>query len=154
MRARFKCKLCGYKSSVKQQVHKHVVKVHYNEENSGDLVKLKRSNTCYSCSVCGVEEESFHQMLEHMKVLHSDFLKEQRDRNDRRKRRTRSQPQVLFQCEKCKFSSSHQSSLGRHVLESHGPIDWFLCTFCEKKFKRIDNLRDHSRRIHGSTGEY
>ena len=102
MRARFKCKLCSYKSSVKQLVHNHIDKDHSNLENSGDLKTFKRSNTCYSCSVCGVEEESFYPMLEHMKVLHSDYLKEPRKRkiNQPRNRVGNSCPFCDFHKEK------------------------------------------------------
>ena len=126
MKARFKCKLCSYKSSVKQLVHNHIDKDHSNLENSRDMKTFKRSNTCYSCSVCGVEEESFYPMLEHMKVLHSDYLKEprreRRDRGKAQKTTKIAQPKTKVGCEFCDFNKDEEIANGANKANAKSII--------------------------------
>ena len=87
----------------------------------------------HKCSECDFDSKTLKGIYDHCKKVHPNFR---------------------FQCEKCEFSYTNAAALSRHVKDTHGRIRWFLCTFCERKFKRKENLRDHSLRVHGSTGEY
>ena len=87
----------------------------------------------HKCSECDFQSKTLLGITDHLKNDHPDFR---------------------YQCQKCKSSYSNFSAFNRHMKEKHERIRLFACTFCERKFKRTENLRDHSLRVHGSTGEY
>ena len=86
----------------------------------------------YKCSECDFDSKTLKEITNHIKNDHPDFR---------------------YQCQNCPSSYTNVAALNRHLKE-HLRIRWLACTFCEKKFKRKENIRDHSLRVHGSTGEY
>ena len=87
----------------------------------------------YKCSKCDFDSKSLNGLFEHLKNDH---------------------PDLRLQCEKCQLSYTSVPALKRHIKDRHERTLCFVCTFCEKKFKRKENVRDHSLRLHGSAGEH
>ena len=106
---------------------------HVSETNLKKHLASVHNLKPYKCSNCDFDSKTLNGIFDHHKNDH---------------------PDVRYQCEKCKFSYTNVAALRRHVKDSHGMIRYFVCTFCEKKFKRKENVRDHSLRLHGSAGEH
>lgn len=151
-KVQLRCGICKYQDSPE------VFKEHPNYHKSEILQEEKKYQRChlcdfkhllkkklighlardhdvkpFPCTKCPYESKTLNGIINHRKTEHPDFR---------------------YRCEQCKFSTLNMTALHRHVKHQHGTVQWLPCTFCDMKFKRKENVLSHSRRIHGSPGEY
>lgn len=143
------CPLCDYKSTVRDNYQKHVLRIHNRQE--------------MKCDGC---EESFHliyNLEEHRKGEH-DFTHEykvvlkamsEQSPEQREKSQGRVQPTEddMIHCPLCDYKSNVKGNYQKHVLRIHNRQE-MKCDGCDEKFHLIYLLHEHREGEHNFTHEY
>ena len=155
MRCRYKCRLCGHTSSQKQEVYRHVVREHTDPlsppTDIAEFKYFKRSNTSTVCSVCEAEEDSFHKMLQHMKLSHQEYLMQEKGTRSRGKNRRQRQSGGL-KCVDCDYRCELLTNLKSHIMRLHVDSQ-FTCILCKISSSERRKVVTHITKDHAKLGD-
>uniref|UniRef100_A0A1A9Z504 Protein krueppel n=1 Tax=Glossina pallidipes TaxID=7398 RepID=A0A1A9Z504_GLOPL len=132
----FCCTLCPKRYSRKDDLQRHVKKVHINGENvekkpKSEQKSKKRSNQTYLCTFCGQSFAENGTLSKHVRIHTGDSP---------------------FKCEFCEKAFKRSDSLRYHLV-THSDEKPHICSECGKSFKRKDKLRTHMR-VHSELRPY
>lgn len=122
----FSCKYCSMKFLTANKCRSHEVSKHENEEEDRP----------FGCEKCSATFKSQHHLKSHLIAVH---------RSGKHKRN--------FSCELCGDKFFAKAILNAH-LRTHDSDSIFVCKFCDKKFKKLSNLKIHSISIHQTDAIY
>ena len=133
----FSCEYCDVKMKRKDNLLKHIQRLHMSVNLNLDLV---RKQDVFKCKVCSVDfGQDQKKFIAHL-VLKSCQRKEEILEKDGRGK---------LKCDECHRSYADVNSLTRHIAWKHRePID-FKCTECKASFKLKSSLTKHKRQEHG-----
>lgn len=125
----FACRFCGAKFLTEEKAMNHQIDKHAKESVD---------DRPFACGEedCGLSFKSLNHLKSHQLSIHSASKKE-------------------FQCESCVKSFSQKALLNAH-LRTHISVPVFPCNFdgCERRFKKLNNLKEHAQREHGEINIY
>uniref|UniRef100_A0A1A9VNW9 Protein krueppel n=1 Tax=Glossina austeni TaxID=7395 RepID=A0A1A9VNW9_GLOAU len=132
----FCCTLCPKRYSRKDDLQKHVKKVHINGENVEKKPKSeqkcqKKANQVYLCAFCGQSFAENGTLSKHIRIHTGDSP---------------------FKCEFCEKAFKRSECLRYHLV-THSDEKPHICSECGKSFKRKDKLRTHMR-VHSELRPY
>jgi uncharacterized Zn-finger protein len=123
----YSCKFCSMKFLTEDKCKSHEMK-HENEE-------AERPFACMEEDCCATFK-SPHHLKSHMTAIHKSGEIERK-----------------FSCEICGDRFLSKALLNAH-LRTHESESIFICKFCDKKFKKLSNLKIHSITIHHTDAIY
>lgn len=123
----YACKYCSTKFLTEAKCKAHEEK-HENEE-------IERPYGCME-EECGASFKSHHHLKSHTLAMHRSGGIERK-----------------FTCELCGDKFLSKALLNAH-LRTHESDSIFVCKFCDKRFKKLSNLKIHSIAIHQTDAIY
>lgn len=133
----FSCKFCDFNTSRKDNLEKHLERLHSFVKLNLDLIRKQEEFKCKLCSEdFGLDRLRFQSHL----VLKSCQRKgETLEVNNRGK----------LQCAKCHRSYADANSLTRHIAWKHREPIGYKCSECEASFKLKSSMNRHKKQEHG-----
>lgn len=126
----FACTFCGSKFLTQEKVQKHEESKHAGETIDDRPFKCLDQN-------CGLSFKNVNHLKSHQQAIHSNQERE-------------------FMCEHCNKRFSLRSLLTAHARSHLKDYAMFPCNFneCARRFKKLNNLKEHCLRDHGSSEIY
>ena len=131
------CGICDVTFPSKYDLYGHIREVHRSNISTTIQSKTKSVNICkeYTCSCCEAKFASHKTLLNHRKTCAHRFIE-------------RKKSYELKTCCFCSNSYKNQSTLNRHMRDSHGNNRQFHCLYCSKAYDRKYQLKNHVMNFH------
>ena len=123
-----KCTECDYTCTVE-----HSYRAHMALHEAGKEIKY-----LHSCPICGVDMSSQKEVKDHLAKRH--VVKNEKGKSQ-------------YRCNHCEFASVQLKKLIQHS-RMHDGFAPHLCSICDYRTARRDNLRSHIRRCHKKENIY
>lgn len=132
------CALCEYKSNVKDNYQKHVLRVHHRQEMKCDGCDEK----FHLIYLLNEHRQHEHEFTHEYKVITVPSSKDPKDEEGE-----------LIRCPLCDYTSTVKGNYQKHVLRIHNRQE-MQCDGCDEKFHLIYLLDEHRRGEHNFTHDY
>lgn len=125
----FACRYCGAKFLTEEKAMNHQIEKHSHETDDDRQFKCPEDD-------CELSFKNINHLKSHQQSIHCLAKKE-------------------YQCDLCAKTFAQRSLLNAHA-RTHMNLAMFPCNFagCERRFKKLNNLKEHSQREHGDSSIY